>query len=174
MLSAVSIARSSFESRPGIVALSLGAYGATTIPSSEYSGEYGSMTEPDLETFHKDRLDLFLNNTSVWADIDCLAFETLPRLNELRAIRRVVSLIAKSKSKPYWISMVFPNTNDLLPDGSSIPEVISDLLSSEHGPPPSAIGINCTKTHKLPHLITKIRKRHPRQRLRVPYIGALP
>ncbi len=153
MLSAVSIARSAFGSKPGLVALSFGAYGATMVPSTEYSGAYGSMTESDLESFHKDRLLLFLNSAEVWADVDLMAFETLPRLNEIQAVRRAASFIPSSKHKPYWISMVFPNDDDRLSDGSSISEVATALLSADHDNLPFAIGINCTKIHKLQRLI---------------------
>ena len=45
LTSAVSISKAAVDAagRPGLVALSLGAYGATMIPSQEYTGEYGRM-----------------------------------------------------------------------------------------------------------------------------------
>ena len=158
MLSAVSVARSAFGSKNGLVALSLGAYGATMVPSTEYSGEYGPMTDTDLESFHRDRLLLFLNNQEVWADINLIAFETLPRLNEIRAVRRVASSIPPDERKPYWISFVFPGNDDSLPDGTSIARAVTVLLSVEHENMPFAIGINCTKVHKLQQLITQFER----------------
>lgn len=158
MLSAVPLARSSFEDKPGLVALSLGAYGATMVPSTEYSGAYGSMTESDLISFHSDRLSVFLNNSAAWSDIDLLAFETLPRLDEICAVRRVMSDLLQGQRKPYWISCVFPNDDELLPDGTGIREVVRAALLPDGQqdlplPLPLAIGINCTKVHKLPKLI---------------------
>ncbi|OCT51324.1 Homocysteine S-methyltransferase YbgG [Cladophialophora carrionii] len=147
MLSAVRIARESFNGRPGLVALSLGAYGATMIPSTEYSGRYGSMTEEDLFQFHSKRLSCFVNRTE-WEDVDLVAIETLPRLDEVRATRKAVQII---KHKPYWISCVFPNDDERLPDGTGVEELVTTMLEGER--PPYAIGINCTKVHKLPGLL---------------------
>ena len=148
MVSAVDIARSAFQGKDGTVALSLGAYGATMVPSTEYSGEYGSFTEEDLVEFHRERLQTF-NDPATWAKIDVVAFETLPRLNEIRAVRRV---IREAPDKPYWISCVFPEPDvDTLPDGSSIAEAVKAML--EDGRPPYLIGINCTKLNKVPALV---------------------
>lgn len=155
MLSAVSIARSVFAPKTGLVALSCGAYGATMVPSTEYSGEYGPMTGPELETFHSGRLLLFLSNPDAWNDIDLIAFETLPRLDEILAVRQVAALIPLDKRKPYWISLVFPGNDDSLPDGTSVAQAVTALLSTKHENVPFAIGINCTKVHKLHHLITQ-------------------
>ena len=158
MLSAVSIARSSFGQTHGIVALSLGAYGAVMIPSTEYSGRYGSTTESDLISFHQDRLMLFVDHVEVWREVNLVAFETLPRLDEIRAVRRVASLIPRSQHRPYWISVVFSGNDDRLPDGASIPQIITALLSAEYDNRPFAIGINCTKIHKLRHLIIQFER----------------
>ena len=158
MLSAVSIARSALTSKTGLVALSCGAYGATMVPSTEYSGEYGPMTGSDLETFHSGRLLLFLDNPEVWNDIDLIAFETLPRLDEIQAVRQVAASIPLDKRKPYWISLVFPGSNDSLPDGTSIAQAVTAMLSTEHENVPFAIGINCTKVHKLHHLIIQFER----------------
>ena len=155
MRNAVTRAREAFNSKPGIVALSLGAYGATMIPSTEYSGLYGNMTEMDILSFHRDRLAIFLKDPETWANIDVLAFETLPRLNEIRAVRRATSLLPPHRRKPYWISCVFPSNDDMLPDGTSIREAITALLSTDSGDPPFAIGINCTNTNKLQRLVLR-------------------
>ncbi|KIW66846.1 hypothetical protein PV04_06138 [Phialophora macrospora] len=147
MLSAVKIARDSFNGRPGLVALSLGAYGATMIPSTEYSGQYGPMTEQALFEFHSKRLSCFVNSPE-WEDVDLVAIETLPRLDEVKATRKAVQMI---KDKPYWISCVFPNDDNRLPDGTGVDELVGIMLQGER--PPFAIGINCTKVHKLPNLL---------------------
>ncbi|KAK5281108.1 AdoMet-homocysteine methyltransferase, partial [Exophiala xenobiotica] len=143
MLSALRIAREVFDGRPGLVALSLGAYGATMIPSTEYSGAYGAMTEEDLYNFHMDRISTFTSSEE-WKEIDLVAFETLPRIDEVRAARKVMLGVV---DKPYWISCVFPNDDQKLPDGSGIDELVSTMLKGEESP--WAIGINCTKIHKI-------------------------
>ncbi|RMZ85711.1 hypothetical protein DV737_g391, partial [Chaetothyriales sp. CBS 132003] len=150
MLSSIQIARDAITPRgEGLVALSLGAYGATMSPSTEYSGEYGSISEADLVDFHRQRLDLFASNKVAWASVNIVAFETLPRLNEVRAVRQVMR---NSPAKPYWITCVFPNSdNDSLPDGSSIGEVVAAMLEGDKLP--EAIGLNCTKIGKVENLI---------------------
>lgn len=47
----------------GLVALSMGCYGAVLANGAEYTGEYGSATLPDLVRFHKERLDILLQGT---------------------------------------------------------------------------------------------------------------
>jgi len=167
MRSAVIIARSAFHDRPGLVALSLGAYGATMIPSAEYSGEYGSMSEDDLRKFHLERLSTF-TSPGIWAEIDLVAFETLPRLEEVRAIRELMRHVPE---KPYWISCVFP-TDDHLPDGSSIEEVVQAMLWG--GQPPFAIGLNCTKVNKVDELVRKFENAAAQLQLQLPHLVMYP
>ncbi|KAK5053814.1 hypothetical protein LTR84_001776 [Exophiala bonariae] len=147
MLSAVTIAREAFGDRRGLVALSLGAYGATMVPGAEYSGLYGSMVEAGLYEFHLDRLNVFVNSEE-WNEVDLVAFETLPRLDEVRAARRVMQDV---KGKDYWIACVFPNDDAKLPDGTDIDTLVRTMLEGEDRP--FAMGINCTKIHKISALI---------------------
>ncbi|OQV07433.1 hypothetical protein CLAIMM_11868 [Cladophialophora immunda] len=149
MFSAVRIAREAFNGQPGLVALSLGAYGATMVPSTEYTGEYGDMTEDDLLCFHVDRILCFVDSAE-WEDIDLIAIETLPRIDEVRAARRMMK---KVHDKPYWISCVFPNSREELPDGTGVEELVKTMLEGERTP--YAIGINCTKVHKIASLIKR-------------------
>ncbi|EXJ85083.1 hypothetical protein A1O3_05758 [Capronia epimyces CBS 606.96] len=151
MLSAITIARNAFSGRPGLVALSLGAYGATMVPSTEYSGEYGALEQNDLFQFHMERLSAF-THSEAWADVDLVAFETLPRIDEVRAARQVMRAIA-STDKQYWISCVFPNDDDRLPDGTEIEELVTAMLDG--GRKPLAIGFNCTKIHKVTGLVRR-------------------
>jgi homocysteine S-methyltransferase len=150
LTSAVSISKAAVDSNglPGLVALSLGAYGATLIPSQEYSGIYG---ECDLLSFHRSRLQAFMEDES-WKNVDIVAFETLPRLDEIKVAREVMS--GHDSVKPFWISCVF-RKDDNLPDGSSIEQVVKAMLEKDETVPPYAIGINCTKVHKISALIRK-------------------
>lgn len=149
MLSAVNIARNAFSGRPGLVALSLGAYGATTVPSTEYSGDYGQIKEEDLFKFHMERISTFANSEA-WSNIDLVAFETLPRIVEVRATRRVMQTIT---DREYWVSCVFPNEDDRLPDGTNVEELVTVMVQGERKP--FAIGINCTKIHKVAALVRR-------------------
>ncbi|MCV5153678.1 homocysteine S-methyltransferase family protein, partial [Escherichia coli] len=75
----------------GKVALSLGPYGATMIPSTEYSRRYDPKHQhvQALEKWHKERLDLFKDVDP--NQVNYIAFETVPRLDEIVAIRNLLS-----------------------------------------------------------------------------------
>jgi homocysteine S-methyltransferase len=164
MRSAVGISRHSFKknqgsSNGGQVALSLGAYGAVMVPSQEYTGNYddGHTTVDQLSNWHKDRLDIFLD-CQVWNDIDMVAFETLPLLAEIKAVRETMWMAsqnsAQKEEKPFWISCVFPGRDLCLPDGSSVEDVIRAMLGRQgNADMPFAIGINCTKIGKMEELL---------------------
>jgi homocysteine S-methyltransferase len=167
MRDGVEIARRAFGGKKGKgkVALSLGAYGAVMVPSQEYSGEYdgGHVTREALREWHLKRLGVFLPDHGVseeevkgkcWQDVDYVAFETLPRIDEVGAVRDVMSSAGKERQKPFWISCVFPGEGTLLPDGSSVREVAKAMLGkSDGGAVPIGIGINCTKVGKVQSLI---------------------
>jgi homocysteine S-methyltransferase len=171
LTSAVSISKNAVKQngRPALIALSLGAYGATLIPSQEYTGDYGEIDRASLHGFHQHRLDAFIQDDEAWNNIDIIAFETLPTLGEIIAVRDVmqtcqdivdgrrdgyISKDRKFETKPFWISCVFPNDNDELPDGSSIDLVLKAMLRKiPLRPRPYAIGINCTKVQKISRLV---------------------
>lgn len=150
----------------GTVALSLGAYGATTIPSAEYSGEYDEahLVRAGLYDFHMDRMSVFTGDAKTWADVDVVAFETLPRVEEVWAVRRVMKSVKEqaggkqaAEQKPFWISCVFPKEELKMPDGTSVEDLVKACLGNEEDgqelPTPYAIGLNCTKLHRLPALL---------------------
>lgn len=168
MRSAVTMAREAFDGRAGLVALSLGAYGATMVPSTEYSGTYGSMGEDELYEFHRDRLNVFVESTE-WKDVDLVAFETLPRLDEVKATRRVMQGV---KDKDYWIACVFPNDDARLPDNTDINVLVRTMLEGERRP--FAIGINCTKIHKISALILAFEEAARSQGLDLPRLVLYP
>ena len=165
MRSALRISRFAIGSRPGVIALSLGPYGATMLPqSTEYSGSYGEMgNEQRLFDWHLRRIRPY---GELWNEFDLVAWETVPRLNEVRAIRRVMKRIPARKK--YWLSCVFvpastgasgPVENGQvgsleasLPDGSGIRDVLSAMLEGDE-PTPWAIGLNCTNINLVSRLV---------------------
>ncbi|KAK5096767.1 AdoMet-homocysteine methyltransferase [Lithohypha guttulata] len=157
---AVDISKHAFNNQSGLVALSLGAYGATMSPSQEYGGQYESMCdEVKLEHWHVARIAMY------WASfdkVDIVAFETIPRLEEIRAVRTAANVNRHHKVfKPYWVTCVFPNDDDRLPDGSSIANVVKALLEEKQWEDgvemktPWGIGVNCTRVSKLQKLVRK-------------------
>lgn len=144
MRSSVDIARRShvLSGRTyGLIALSLGAYGATTVPSTEYSGQYDREhdCQEALYNFHLNRMKVFADYDETWSKIDIVAFETLPRFDEVKAVREVMKTLEACNNtkkelgsmglKPYWISCVFPNASLKLPDDTSIEELCKTMMS---------------------------------------------
>ncbi|TFK74257.1 Homocysteine S-methyltransferase [Pluteus cervinus] len=88
-----------------------------------------------LTQFHFERLMVFVDDVETWKAIDIIAFETVPLVREVKAIRRAMGMVhqvirerAKRRKgigeevdrdadagmedlgwKPWWISLVFPN-----------------------------------------------------------------
>lgn len=168
MRSAVPLARQAFmpscqESTAdarGKIALSLGAYGATMQPSTEYSGDYqpASMrTAEGLYKWHEERLRVFTDDEATWDNINYITFETLPVLQEIHAVKRVMATHHRDiEDKEWWISCVFPNDDLTMPDGTTAEEAVTAMLFLEvveKGERPWGIGINCTDIKKLENLI---------------------
>lgn len=157
------------------VALTLGPYGATVVPSQEYGGVYDHDHSglSALMAWHFERIMLFAKIPHLLGQVEYVAFETIPRIDEVMAIRQVMGdrdLRASSPKHwptrhggldgdltlPFWISCVYPGDEDVLelPDGTPVDEVVHAMLSGEvSGVVPWGIGINCTKVGKLPALV---------------------
>jgi len=166
MRSAAGISRASFSRVQatrggGSVALSLGAYGAVMVPSQEYMGKYDDehKTVEQLRNWHRIRLDIFTEKEETWNDIDMVAFETIPVLTEIEAVRQTIWMAQQNSGncrmeKPFWTSCVFPGNDLCLPDGSSVDAVVENMLSKhDSAAMPFAVGINCTKIGKMPELL---------------------
>ncbi|KAH1496600.1 hypothetical protein LV164_003888 [Aspergillus fumigatus] len=137
------------------IALSLGPYGACMIPGQEYSGKYDAEhdSEETLFQWHLERLRLFLEADEKTAErVRYVAFETLPRLDEIRAVRRAIR--TAGLNVPFWVACVFPGEEATLPDGSSIGQIVQAALAEMDGAAvPWGVGINCTKIYKLDGLV---------------------
>lgn len=155
--------------------LSLGPYGAVQTPTSaEYTGEYKEPYGPfpsasnssdsrytdALTDFHLERLKIFASDSGIWSLVDCIAFETIPLLNEGKAIRRALhQLYAQGvQKKPSYISYVFPAGQ--LPqsrhEGNEISAreiVVATFADGQGMEVPNGIGINCTKLEWVQGLV---------------------
>ncbi|EIN11237.1 Homocysteine S-methyltransferase, partial [Punctularia strigosozonata HHB-11173 SS5] len=188
------------------IALSLGPYGAACVPTQEYDGCYPPPYGPQayhpssanrnaftpeevalghedkaidaLRSFHRARLEVYASCPTTWSDIDALAFETVPSVLEIRAIRLAVADLHRRSShtrspanpKPWWISALFPSgrfpQQDLSSPGSgtdervSVERVVETMLAPypdvDAAAPPTAIGINCTPVTHLRDLLRRL------------------
>ncbi|KAJ5177106.1 uncharacterized protein N7482_002983 [Penicillium canariense] len=159
MQTAVDVAERAKVRDSAKIALSLGPYGACMIPGQEYSGAYDAEhdSEEALYRWHLERLQLILEaDGDLLSRMQYVAFETLPRLDEVRAVRRAIR--DAGITAPFWIACVFPREDDCLPDGSSVKDVVEAAITpTDDGSAPWGIGINCTKLHKLSGLIDQFR-----------------
>jgi len=133
--------------QPMLVAASVGPYGATLHDGSEYRGRYGVAHE-DLVAFHRERLDVL-----VAAAPDMLAIETVPDLDEARAIVEAL----QGYDVPGWLS--FSCAGDATTCAGQPIEDAAVLVAA--APTLEAIGINCTKPAHVGGLVARIRAAEP-------------
>ncbi|GLB37084.1 putative homocysteine S-methyltransferase [Lyophyllum shimeji] len=195
----------SLTTEPSVIVklgLSLGPFGAGLSPGQEYDGYYPppygpaaySDKEPNrnsfdkdavederrsiqaLAKFHLDRLLVFARDPETWKMIDVIAFETIPLVREVAAIRQAMSSLKDALAaegvdfvpKPWWTSFVLPNgrcPQTQFPGGPNM--TVRDLVSAAlAGTPtdhatdffltPTGIGINCTSPALIPELVQEI------------------
>lgn len=138
------------------VALSLGPYGACMVPSQEYSGEYDAAHSSGqaLQDWHYERIQLFLELPNLPNRLGYVAMETVPRLDEIIAMRKALHLVPDFSDLPFWISVLSPGEANVLPDGSPIEDAVKAMLDPKVSDAvPWGIGINCTKVWKLDSLL---------------------
>jgi homocysteine S-methyltransferase len=127
------------------IAASVGPYGATLADGSEFHGNYG-LSFDALAEFHRRRLAVLVR-----AGADLLACETLPSLEEARAI--VAALRHFPAAPPAWFSFTCRDERH-----TAHGEPLGDcarLLDAE--PAVVAIGVNCTAPRFVTPLVRELR-----------------
>ena len=130
------------SNRALLVAASIGPYGAMLADGSEYSGDYG-LTVDELRDFHRPRLEVLASS-----DADLLAFETVPSVDEGRAL---VELLQEHPSVVAWLSFSCRDGAHTR-RGERIEEAF-DL--ARDAPGIVALGINCTEPVYVDELIRR-------------------
>lgn len=126
-----------------LVAASVGPYGAFLADGSEYRGDY-QLTEEELMDFHRPRMKALID-----AGADILACETIPCLQEARAIVRLLEGFPGAYA---WIS--FSAKDELhISDGTPIAACADWLDKHEQV---AAVGINCTPPQYTQALIKEM------------------
>ncbi len=128
----------------GIVAASVGCYGAILHDGSEYRGDYG-LTKEELVAFHRRRLEVLVS-----AGPDLLAFETIPTAVEAQAI---LALLEEGGDVPAWVSFSCRSETELC-HGESFAECVRLMGAS---PRVIAVGVNCTPTRFVSGLLRSAR-----------------
>jgi homocysteine S-methyltransferase len=126
--------------RPVWVAASLGPYGAALHNGAEFHGWYEIGFE-ELVAFHAQRLAVVADTNA-----DMVALETIPSLEEARAILRA---LAQFPSLSAWISFTCREGSHVA-HGETLAECARLLNKSEQV---LAVGINCTQPRFVAELI---------------------
>ncbi|KAI8144331.1 homocysteine S-methyltransferase 2-like protein [Fennellomyces sp. T-0311] len=128
----------------GLVALSMGCYGAVLANGAEYTGDYGENIDlDDLVTFHRERLEICLQEPG----IDFLLFETIPSFLEAQAIQQ---LVKDDPSLPPVAVSFSCRSNEHISDGTPMQAAVDTLADLNRV---FAIGVNCTKPKFIPSLL---------------------
>lgn len=167
------------------IALSLGPLGAIISPMQDFGGiyppPYGPRGYSDSEEnttsfgddvagkndsiqalarFHEDRLRIFTTDEETWDKIDLVAFETVPLVREVDAIRLAVGNMEKRiLDKDWWITATFPHgkcpeTRQPGGDHYTAGDVVKAMVNGDDElPVPNGIGINCTALDFLAGLL---------------------
>ncbi len=127
-----------------LVAASVGPYGATLADGSEFHGNY-DLSFDALVAFHRERLEVLAG-----AGADLLACETLPSLDEAKAILAALGGFPGARA---WFSFTCADEKHTA-HGEAIGEC-ARLLDGEEAV--AAIGINCTAPPLVTGLIREMR-----------------
>lgn len=130
--------------RTPFVAASVGPYGATLADGSEFHGNYDCSFE-DLVRFHSARLSILAA-----AGADILACETLPSLDEARAILEALKSVPDVRA---WFSFTCRDAQHTA-HGEAIRDCARALDMEDAV---VAIGVNCTAPGLMASLVREIR-----------------
>ncbi|WP_034384215.1 homocysteine S-methyltransferase [Herbidospora cretacea] len=137
IVSSVELARQARDEHgAGLVAASVGPYGAYLADGQEYTGEYGGLTEDELYAWHRDRFHLLAG-----AGADLVAAETIPSLPEARALLRLFH----ETGADGWISFSCRDDHTIS-DGTPFAEAAASM--------DVPVGANCTNPAYIANLIT--------------------
>jgi homocysteine S-methyltransferase len=152
LLLSVDLARAAaaeFPNRGTLIASSLGPYGAALHNGAEYHGNY-NIAFADLVSFHRQRIEVLANTNGRAIQPDLLAFETLPSLEEAKAIGEA---LAPWPDLAAWFSFTCKDVQ-CVAHGESLRDCEAYVASL---PQTIAIGVNCTHPMLITSLIGELR-----------------
>lgn len=151
LLRAVELARTAaaeFPARRVVVASSLGPYGAMLHNGAEYHGNY-ECSFAELVAFHRDRIAVLAAAPARSAP-DLLAFETLPSLEEVRAIAEAIAPWPRLAA---WFSFTCRDEAHVA-HGERLRDCAALAASL---PQTVAVGVNCTAPEWITALVRALR-----------------
>jgi homocysteine S-methyltransferase len=123
----------SAQPRKLLIAGSVGPYGAFLANGSEYRGDY-HLSNDEFKDFHRPRIEAL-----VAANVDLLAYETIPSLSEIKAL--IELLETDFPNTPAWLGVTLRESDaSLLADGSPMSEVVSLVNACDQI---VSVGVNC-------------------------------
>ena len=129
----------------GLVAASVGPYGAVLADGSEYTGDYGGATAERLAAVQRPRIAALLE-----AAPDVLALETIPSLLEIEVL---TGLLGELPAVEAWMSFCC-HDGERLGDGTPVERAVR--LAADSGRL-VAVGINCTAPEHIDSLLERAR-----------------
>ncbi|MBU7450486.1 homocysteine S-methyltransferase [Leuconostoc citreum] len=145
---AVALARDGLkksEKSSGIIAGSVGPYGAYLANGAEYTGDY-DLSIQAYQAFHRQRIKRLVHN-----NVDILALETMPNFKEAQAI----ALLLQNEFPEVEAYLSFATeAGDHLWDGTRLAHAVAYFNQFEQI---KAIGINCTAPDNILPAITRIK-----------------
>ncbi|EFR05416.1 hypothetical protein MGYG_08428 [Nannizzia gypsea CBS 118893] len=113
------------------VALSIGPYGATMKPCQEYSGQYDNAHHSldALHHWHRERMKLLAGITDIRPRLGYLSLETIPRIDEIKAMRKFPDATPKLAEIPFWMACVYSDAAETLPSGASAEEAVDATVN---------------------------------------------
>jgi homocysteine S-methyltransferase len=148
LLRSVELARTAVAELPEkriLVGVSLGPYGAALHNGAEYHGNY-ACTHAELVAFHAARIEVI----SEIKEREALAFETLPSLEEARAIGEA---LAPYPNLAAWFTFTCKDEKHVA-HGELLRECAAAVAAF---PQTVAIGVNCTHPSLIASLIGELR-----------------
>lgn len=127
----------------GLVAASVGPYGAALADGSEYTGAYG-LSEDELHLWHRERWRVLTD-----AGADLVACETLPSLPEARALAR---LLEETPHVRAWFSFSCADAEHIS-DGTPLRQVAEELAPLDRL---VAVGVNCVPPSHVTPLLREV------------------
>jgi homocysteine S-methyltransferase len=151
-------ARRDHARKPVLIAASLGPYGAALHNGAEFHGNY-SCSFAELVRFHRERIAVLAAT-----EADLLAFETLPSLEEARAIAEA---LADYPNLTVWLSFTCRSGREIA-HGEKVEEAAA---LAEALPQAVFVGLNCTAPALVAGILRRMRTATEKPLLAYPNSG---